>query len=122
MVQNGSLMSLQHLDPCMLDAHRLPHELSVSPLCVVGGQEVELNLKGRCIEGEDTSVLLKSGGQYLPVAAAAGGGAGMDKEHGLESVSCSFRAPQVCWGCCVFWGRWWWVAGRMFGGGGVRWS
>jgi hypothetical protein len=110
-VQNGSLVSLQHLDPCMLDAHRLPHELSVSPLCVVGGQEVELNLKGRCLAGEEASVLLKSGGQYLPVSSADGDGGGVDKDHGLESVSCSFKAPQVCgegatpqrWGRALNW-------------------
>jgi hypothetical protein len=111
-VQNGALMSLQHLTPDLLAAHTLPHQLSVSPLCVVGAgaEEVSLTLTGRGIAGADTAVLLKSGGQHLPVVSgglsegccATGGGCSTEK--GLEAVSCSFKPPQVrvCCCCCCF--------------------
>lgn len=94
-VQHGALMSLEHLDTHMLDAHRLPHGLSVSPLCVVGGEDIELKLEGKCIEGAETSVLLKSGGQYIASGASSTGIEGVDSEKGMDVVHCSFKAPQV---------------------------
>lgn len=104
-VQNGALMSLQHLGTDLLAAHHLPHQLSVSPLCVVRGggeeEEVALTLFGKGIAGPDTAVLLKCGGQHLPVSAGADCGH-MDQK-GLEAVSCTFKPPQVC--VCVFVGE-----------------
>lgn len=98
MVQHGALMSLEHLDAPMLDAHRLPHGLSVSPLCVVGGKDVELTLTGKCIEGVETSVLLKSGGQYIAASTGSNieGSESIEQgKEGMDVVHCSFKAPQV---------------------------
>lgn len=118
-VQRGALMSLQRLDSKpTLDAHALPHSLSVSPLCVVGGEETELQLQGRNIAGGETAVLLKCAGGYLTpesvtsvvgssaAAAAAEGvaeeGAGCggisSRRGGSEKkqeqvLSCTFKAP-----------------------------
>lgn len=95
-VQHGAVMSLEHLETPMLDAHHLPHELSVSPLCIVGGEEVELTLRGKCIEGIDNAVLLKSGGQYLASSATSTGGIEEQREKGVEVVRRLFNAPEVC--------------------------
>lgn len=60
---------------------------------------MELSLQGRCIEGEDASVLLKRGGQYVPVSAAAASAAAGEQQQvkdGQGSVTWHFKAPQVC--------------------------
>jgi hypothetical protein len=94
-VQHGAVMCLEHLETPMLDAHHLPHDLSVSPLCVVGGEDVELTLRGKCIEGIDNAVLLKSGGQYLASSALSAGGVEEQSEKGVEVVRRMFKAPEV---------------------------
>ena len=71
-VQQGALMSQQHFSPTSLQCHKLPHNLAVTPLCVVGGSDVTLQLTGSSISGPEAAVLLKCGGEYLTPAAAAG--------------------------------------------------
>ncbi|WIA40659.1 hypothetical protein OEZ86_004365 [Tetradesmus obliquus] len=125
-VSRGSLVSLEVMGPQTLAAHKLPHNVSVSPLAVVAGEAASLTLTGSHISAADASLVVKGGGRLLHLAgvgathsssrgccgskpagnAAAEGcaaaGCGHGQQQGEEAVGCSLAVPggvpgQVLW-------------------------
>jgi hypothetical protein len=88
-VSRGSLMSLQVMSPQGLAAHKLPHNLTVSPLAVVAGEAAELTLTGRHISSADASLVVKGGGKLLHLG---GVGAGRSSSGGCGGGCCGTKA------------------------------